>query len=171
MFVVLAGIGVAAEGGSMAAKSAGILIHRRRAGAIEVLLVHPGGPFWARRDAGAWSIPKGEYADSEDPEAAARREFQEETGWTIEGGLVPLGEIRQKAGKAVTAFAAEGDFDPASLESNRFEMEWPPKSGKRASFPEIDSAGWFSLAEASEKMIEGQRPLLERLEALIGRSE
>jgi predicted NUDIX family NTP pyrophosphohydrolase len=152
----------------MAAKSAGMLIYRSRAGMIEVLLVHPGGPFWARRDAGAWSIPKGEYTDDEDPEAAARRELQEETGWTIKGELRPLGEIRQKAGKAVTAFAAEGDFDPASLESNRFEMEWPPKSGKRASFPEIDRAEWFSLAEASEKMIEGQRPLLDRLEELVG---
>lgn len=133
-----------------------------------MLLVHPGGPFWTRKDAGAWSIPKGEYADTEDPEAAARREFTEETGWAIEAELRPLGEIRQKAGKAVTAFAAEGDFDPATLASNRFEMEWPPKSGRKASFPEIDRAGWFSLAEAREKMIERQRPLLDRLEALVG---
>ena len=152
----------------MAAKSAGILVHRRRAGKIEVLLVHPGGPFWARRDAGAWTIPKGEYPEDEDPESAARRELTEETGWTIEGRLKPLGEVRQKAGKAVTAFAAEGDFDPATLRSNSFEMEWPPKSGRRASFPEIDRAGWFSLVEAREKMIEGQRPLLDRLEALVG---
>jgi len=152
----------------MTAKSAGILVYRRRAGETDVLLVHPGGPFWARRDAGAWSIPKGEYADDEDPEAAARREFQEETGWIIKGELRPLGEIRQKAGKAVTAFAGKGDFDPATLTSNRFEMEWPPKSGNRASFPEIDRAKWFSLAEASEKMIEGQRPLLDRLEELVG---
>ena len=151
-------------------RSAGLLPYRRRAGRLEVFLVHPGGPFWARRDAGAWSIPKGEYSDDEDPEAAARREFAEETGWTIKGELKPLGEVRQKAGKAVTAFASEGDFDPASLESNRFEMEWPPRTGKRASFPEIDRAKWFSLAEASEKMIEGQRPLLDRLEELIGRS-
>ena len=131
-FAELAVIGVAAEGGGMAAKSAGVLVYRKRAGEIEVLLVHPGGPFWARRDSGAWSIPKGEYADSEDPEAAARREFTEETGWAVEGDLTPLGEIRQKAGKVVTAFAAEGDFDPASLESNSFEMEWPPKSGRNA---------------------------------------
>lgn len=151
----------------MAAKSAGILVHRRRAGKIEVLLVHPGGPFWARKDAGAWTIPKGEYSEDEDPEAAARREFLEETGWTIEGGLAPLGEVRQKAGKAVTAFAGKGDFDPATLKSNSFEMEWPPKSGRRVSFPEIDRAGWFSLAEAREKIIEGQRPLLERLQSLI----
>ena len=152
----------------MAAKSAGILVYRKRAEAMEVLLVHPGGPFWARRDAGAWSIPKGEYSDDEDSQAAARREFTEETGWTIESELRPLGEIRQKAGKAVTAFASEGDFDPASLDSNRFEMEWPPKSGRRASFPEVDRAGWFSLDEAREKMIEGQRPLLDRLIVLIG---
>jgi predicted NUDIX family NTP pyrophosphohydrolase len=154
----------------MAAKSAGILVYRRRAGTIEVLLVHPGGPFWARRDAGAWSIPKGEYSDDEDPEAAARREFAEETGWTIKGELKPLGEVRQKAGKAVTAFASEGDFDPATLTSNRFEMEWPPKSGRTASFPEVDRAGWFGLAEAAEKIIEGQRALLDRLEELVGGS-
>ena len=159
---------MAAEGSGMAAKSAGILVYRKRAGGVEVLLVHPGGPFWARRDAGAWSIPKGEYADSEDAETAARREFTEETGWTIEGKLKSLGEIKQKAGKVVTAFAAEGDFDPASLESNRFEMEWPPKSGRMASFPEVDRAGWFGLAEARDKIVEGQRPLLDRLEALIG---
>jgi predicted NUDIX family NTP pyrophosphohydrolase len=152
----------------MAARSAGILVCRVRQGTLEVLLVHPGGPFWARKDAGAWSIPKGEYADDEDPEAAARREFLEETGWAIEGGLQPLGEIRQKAGKAVTAFAAKGDFDPATLQSNSFEMEWPPGSGKRAAFPEVDRAEWFSLDEAREKMIDGQRLLLDRLEMLIG---
>jgi predicted NUDIX family NTP pyrophosphohydrolase len=151
----------------MAAKSAGILVYRKRADVVEVLLVHPGGPFWARRDAGAWSIPKGEYSESEDAETAARREFTEETGWRIEGELKPLGEIKQKAGKVVTAFVAEGDFDPASLESNRFEMEWPPKTGRSASFPEVDRAGWFGLVEARDKIVEGQRPLLDRLEALI----
>ncbi len=151
----------------MTRQSAGILAFRRQTKAVEVLLVHPGGPFWAKRDAGAWSIPKGEYADAEDAEAAARREFTEETGWSISGELKPLGEVRQKAGKSVTAFAAEGDFDLASLKSNSFEMEWPPRSGRRASFPEIDRAGWFSLAEAREKMIEGQRPLLDRLEELL----
>ena len=152
----------------MGSRSAGLLVYRIRQSAIEVLLVHPGGPFWARRDAGAWSIPKGEYLDDEDAQAAARREFTEETGWTIDGELRPLGDIRQKAGKTVTAFAAEGDFDPATLDSNPFEMEWPPKSGRKASFPEIDRAGWFGLGEAREKMIEGQRPLLDRLEALLG---
>jgi predicted NUDIX family NTP pyrophosphohydrolase len=150
----------------MAAKSAGILVYRKRADGLEVLLVHPGGPFWARRDASAWSIPKGEYAVDEDPTDAARREFAEETGWTLTGALKPLGDVRQKAGKAVTAFAAEDDFDPSTLRSNQFEMEWPPKSGRRATFPEVDRAGWFSLTEAREKLIEGQRPLLDRLKAL-----
>ena len=152
----------------MAARSAGIIVYRKRAETIEVLLVHPGGPFWSNRDSGAWSIPKGEYSDDEDAEAAARREFEEETGWTITSDLLPLGEIRQKAGKTVTAFAAEGDFDTASLDSNRFEIEWPPKSGRIAAFPEVDRAGWFALDEAREKIIEGQRPLLDRLEALVG---
>lgn len=151
----------------MPAKSAGILVYRRLAGVLEVLLVHPGGPFWARRDSGAWSIPKGEYSVSEDAEAAARREFAEETGWMIAGTLTPLGEVRQKAGKTVTAFAAESDFDPATLTSNSFEMEWPPKSGRIAAFPEVDRAGWFALADAREKMIEGQRVLLDRLETLV----
>ncbi len=153
----------------MAAKSAGILVYRKGAGAIEVLLVHPAGPLRTRRDSGAWSIPKGEYLDAEDAETAARREFAEETGWTITSGLRPVGEIRQKAGKTVTAFAVEADFDPATLASNTFEMEWPPRSGQKASFPEVDRARWFSLIEAREKIIDGQRPLLDRLEALIGR--
>jgi predicted NUDIX family NTP pyrophosphohydrolase len=151
----------------MAARSAGTLVYRKRAEAIEVLLVHPGGPFWQKRDLGAWSIPKGEYADHEDAEATARREFTEETGWTI-AGETPLGDIRQKAGKTVTAFAVECDFDPATLESNSFEMEWPPRSGRVASFPEVDRAGWFSLGDAREKITEGQRPLLDRLEELLG---
>ncbi|WP_394890949.1 NUDIX domain-containing protein [Mesorhizobium sp. AaZ16] len=152
----------------MAARSAGTLVYRKRAEAIEVLLVHPGGPFWQNRDLGAWSVPKGEYADHEDAEATARREFTEETGWTIAGVMTPLGDIRQKAGKTVTAFAAECDFNPATLASNSFEMEWPPRSGRVASFPEVDRAGWFSLADAHEKIIEGQRPLLDRLEELLG---
>lgn len=151
----------------MARKSAGIVVYRRRAGQTEVLLVHPGGPFWARRDAGAWSIPKGEYAVGEEPEAAARREFREETGWTIAGQVAALGEIRQKAGKAVTAFAAQGDFEPSTLVSNSFEMEWPPGSGRKVAFPEVDRADWFPLAAAREKLIEGQRILLDRLEELL----
>lgn len=151
----------------MAARSAGILVYRRHADGPHVLLVHPGGPFWARRDTGAWSIPKGEHGDDEDAEAAARREFAEETGWTIDSTLYPLGDVRQKAGKVVTAFAAEGDFDPATLRSNEFEMEWPPRSGRKASYPEIDRAGWFTLDEAALKIIEGRRPLLDRLRALL----
>ncbi|MEW9837569.1 NUDIX domain-containing protein [Mesorhizobium marinum] len=150
----------------MTARSAGILVYRERAGRIEVLLVHPGGPFWARRDIGAWSIPKGEFGQSEEAEAAARREFTEETGWTIEGMLTPLGEARQKAGKVVTAFAARGDFDPAGLSSNSVEMEWPRGSGRALVFPEVDRAAWFALAKAHEKLIEGQRPLLQRLVAM-----
>ncbi len=148
--------------------SAGLLLYRRHPErGVEVLVGHMGGPFWARKDAGAWSIPKGEYADGEEAETAARREFTEETGWSISGELKPLGEVRQKAGKSVTAFAVEGDFEPASLESNRFEMEWPPRSGRQASFPEVDRVEWFGLDAAREKMVEGQRPLLDRLEALL----
>lgn len=151
----------------MPRQSAGILVFRRKAKAVEVLLVHPGGPFWAKRDAGAWSIPKGEYADGDDAEKAARREFTEETGWTLEGPLVPLGKVMQRTGKVVTAFAAEGDFDTATLESNSFEMEWPPASGRRATFPEVDRAGWFTPEEARVKLIEGQRPLIDRLGGMV----
>lgn len=151
----------------MARQSAGILVYRMPGKAAEVLLVHPGGPFWRNRDLGAWSIPKGEYSEGEQPEAAARREFTEETGWSMQGKLVPLGEARQKSGKVVTAFSVEGDFDAASLKSNLFEMEWPPHSGRTASFPEVDRAGWFTLADAREKIVAGQRVLLDRLEALI----
>ena len=147
----------------MAAKSAGILLYRHAAGAIEVLLVHPGGPFWSRRDLGAWSIPKGEFNADEEPEAAARREFAEELGIELSGELVPLGEIRQKAGKQVVAFAIEGNLDVAAITSNSFEMEWPPRSGRRQSFPEIDRAEWFDLETAGEKIIPGQRPFIERL--------
>ena len=151
----------------MARKSAGIIVYRRTGETVEVLLVHPGGPFWGKWDLGAWSIPKGEYSEDENPEAAARREFAEETGWSLQGELRPLGEIRQKGGKVVTAFAVEGDFEAGTLKSNVFEMEWPPKSGHTASFPEVDRAGWFGLAEAREKMIEGQRAFLDRVEALV----
>ena len=136
---------------------------KRAAGTVFVLLVHPGGPFWQKRDAGAWSIPKGEF-EGEDAENAARREFAEETGVTLEGGLVPLGEARQKGGKLVTAFACEGDLDNSRLHSNSFEMEWPPNSGQMQSFPEVDRAGWFPLQQAREKIVEGQIPFLDRLE-------
>jgi predicted NUDIX family NTP pyrophosphohydrolase len=152
----------------MALRRAGILLYKRENGALKVLLVHPGGPFWARKDAGAWSIPKGEYVDGEDPEAAARREFEEELGVTLEGELQPLGEAVQPSRKRVVAFAAEGDLDAAAVRSNSFEIEWPPKSGRRQSFPEVNRAGWFTLDEAGEKLLRGQRVFLDRLARLSG---
>jgi predicted NUDIX family NTP pyrophosphohydrolase len=153
----------------MANRSAGILPFRTNAGALEVLLAHPGGPFWRNRDDGAWSIVKGEYLDGEDAETAARREFTEETGWEPAGDLLPLGEVRQPGGKYVIAFAVEGDFDPATLRSNMFEIEWPPRSGAMRSFPEVDRAAWFDLDTARGKMLAGQAPFLARLEAARGR--
>jgi predicted NUDIX family NTP pyrophosphohydrolase len=154
----------------MARRSAGILLYRRRGGGVEVLLVHPGGPLWARRDAGAWSIPKGEYGDGEDPVAVALREFQEETGQRPpEGALVPLGEVRQRGGKVVTAFAVAGDLDPAAITSNTFTLEWPPRSGVRREFPEVDRAGWFDPATAREKLPAAQAELVDRLLAALGR--
>ena len=146
----------------MPSRSAGILAYRKRRG-CEVLLVHPGGPFWRNKDLGAWSIPKGEYEDDEDAELAARREFAEELGVDVSVPLVALGEIKQRGGKIVTAFAAELDVEVAGIRSNTFEIEWPPRSGKRQRFPEVDRAEWFTLAEAHEKINEGQRPLLARL--------
>jgi len=147
-------------------RSAGILLHRQGAEGRQVLLVHPGGPFWARRDEGAWSIPKGEYDDGEEPLACALREFEEELGSALEhaGDLVPLGEVRQRNRKLVTAWAAEGDLDPRAVRSNAFTMEWPPRSGRMQAFPEIDRAEWFTLARAREKLIEAQVPFLDRLE-------
>src|SRR3954469_20021191 len=138
----------------MAAKrSAGILLHRERDGAREVLLVPPGGPFWAKKDAGAWSIPKGEYEDGEDPRACALREFEEETGTAPPAdALIDLGEVRQKSGKRVTAWAAEGDLDAGAVFSNTFAMQWPPRSGRMQEFPEIDRAGWFGAEAAREKL-------------------
>ena len=134
---------------------------------VEVLLVHPGGPFWARKDAGAWSIPKGEHTDDEDPLAAARREFAEELGHPApDGEAVPLGEVRQKAGKVVTAWAVEGDLDPATVVSNTFTIEWPRGSGLLREFPEVDRAEWFDLEEAAVRILEVQRPLLDALAAL-----
>ena len=147
----------------MPKRSAGILMYRRGAQGLELLLVHPGGPFWARKDLGAWSIPKGEYSEPEDPLAVALREFEEETGTQPRGELRPLGEVTQPGRKVVTAFALEGDFDPATLKSNTFELEWPPRSGRRASFPEVDRAEWFSPQIAREKILQGQRELIDRL--------
>jgi predicted NUDIX family NTP pyrophosphohydrolase len=147
----------------MSQRSAGILLYRRRGGAVEVLLVHPGGPFWARKDEGVWSIPKGEYAADEDPLAAARREFAEETGTHIDGEAVALGSFRQSTAKTVDAWAIEGDFDPATLRSNTFALEWPPRSGKMREVPEVDRAAWFTPEEATRKLLKGQRPILEAL--------
>jgi predicted NUDIX family NTP pyrophosphohydrolase len=150
-------------------RSAGILLYRLAGNAPEVLLVHPGGPFWARRDAGVWSIPKGEYDDAEDPQACALREFEEETGSALPPGrLIDLGEVRQKSGKLVTAWAAEGDLDADAVRSNTFTMEWPPRSGRTAEFPEIDRAGWFGVDAAREKLNPAQTELLDRLLERLG---
>jgi predicted NUDIX family NTP pyrophosphohydrolase len=145
--------------------SAGILLYRLRDGGLEVLLAHPGGPFWARRDAGAWTIPKGLVAEGEDLLAAARREFAEETGLVPVGPFLELGAIRQKAGKVVHAWAAEGDLDPVAAVSNTAETEWPRGSGRRITFPEVDRWGWFTPEEARRKVIAAQAELIERLEA------
>jgi predicted NUDIX family NTP pyrophosphohydrolase len=148
----------------VAKRSAGILLYRLRGGGPEVLLVHPGGPFWARRDAGVWSIPKGEYENGDDPLACALREFEEETGSTLPPGeLVELDDVKQKGGKVVTAWAAEGDLDADAVCSNTFTMEWPPRSGRTAEFPEIDRAGWFGIDEAREKLNPAQTEFLDRL--------
>ena len=147
-----------------ASPSAGLLLFRRAATGLEVLLVHPGGPLWARRDAGAWSIPKGEHAPGADPQAEARREFAEELGSAPPGPpWLDLGSVRQKSGKVVRAWAVEGDLDAAAARSATFEMEWPPRSGRRARFPEVDRAAWFDLAEARGRLLEAQRPFLDRL--------
>lgn len=134
-------------------------------GDLEVLLAHPGGPFWARRDDGAWTIPKGEYDDSEEPLAAARREFVEETGFTPDPPFAPLGEIRLKSGKRIMAWAFAGDCDPAGLRSNTFELEWPPRSGRRQTYPEVDRIEWFGLDEARRRINESQAALIDRLRA------
>jgi predicted NUDIX family NTP pyrophosphohydrolase len=150
----------------MTTTSAGILMYRQGDTGMVVLLVHPGGPFWRNRDLGAWSVPKGEMDDGEDPEAAARREFAEELGFEAKGPLRPLGQVRQNSKKLVQAYALEGDLDVASIRSNEIAIEWPPRSGLTIHVPEIDRAAWFALPLAREKIIPGQRPLLERLEAL-----
>lgn len=143
--------------------SAGVLLYRLRGDDLEVLLVHPGGPFWARKDLGAWSLPKGEIGEEEDPRSAAIREFGEETGFPIDGELRPLRPLRQPGGKTILAWAVEGDCDPAQLRSNLFSMEWPPRSGKQKDFPEVDRAEWFGLEEARRRILAGQAPLLVEL--------
>ena len=151
----------------MAEYSAGILLYRLRGGALEVLLIHPGGPYWRSKDAGAWMIPKGGINPGETAAAAAAREFEEELGMRAPADPEPLCRIRQAGGKWVDVFAVEGDFDPARIESTLFEMEWPPRSGQMQSFPEADRAEWFTLAAAREKMLASQQPTLDALEARL----
>ena len=147
--------------------SAGLLMYRFRGGVLEVFLVHPGGPYWAKKDLGAWSLPKGEYTPDEDALAAARREFTEETGFPAEGEFLPLTPLKQPSGKIIAAWAFQGDCDPEAVKSNTFSMEWPPRSGSQQEFPEIDRAGWFTLEEAKVKIIKGQMGFLEELEKIL----
>ena len=147
--------------------SAGILLYRLRGSGIEVFLVHPGGPFWARKDIGAWSIPKGEYEQGADALQTAKREFLEETGSPIEGNFTLLSVLKQRSGKMVHAWAVEGNIDPALITSNLFSMEWPPHSGKQQQFPEVDRGAWFTLPAAREKILAGQRGFLDQLEQLL----
>jgi predicted NUDIX family NTP pyrophosphohydrolase len=153
----------------MPKRSAGLLMYRRREKGIEVLLVHPGGPFWARKDAGAWTIPKGQYLEDETPLDAAKREFREETGFVPHGEFEPLDAIKQPSGKIVSAWAFEGDWDPAKLSSELMLMEWPPRTGRQIQVPEIDRAGWFSIEQARKKLLKGQLPFLDRLIQILER--
>jgi predicted NUDIX family NTP pyrophosphohydrolase len=164
----LARLARAAYHPAMAQLSAGILMWRRRPGGIEVLLGHFGGPIWARKDAGAWAIPKGLVEEGEAPEAAARREFEEELGSRPQGALTALGRIRQKSGKYVEAFALEGDLDAGAIVSNSFTLEWPPRSGRFQSFPEVDRARWFTIPEARAMILPSQAPILDSLEDQLG---
>lgn len=148
-------------------KSAGILIYKKVKDKLQVMLVHPGGPFWKNKDAGAWSIPKGEFNDNEEPLDAAKREFEEETGLTVSGKFLPLTPVKQKSGKLIYTWAVEEDIDVSSIKSNLFEMEWPPRSGKMKCFPEIDEACWFAVEEAKEKIIKGQFSFIEELIGLL----
>lgn len=152
----------------MVAYSAGLLLYRRTRGGLEVFLIHPGGPYWAKKDDGAWSIPKGLVDPKEDRLAAARREFKEETGFDVEGEFLELGVFRQPSGKRLSVWAVEGDCDPARLVSNPFAMEWPPKSGAICSFPEADRGEWFDLRQAAGRLVKGQRPILDRFAELAG---
>jgi predicted NUDIX family NTP pyrophosphohydrolase len=148
-------------------RSAGILVYRRREGALEVFLVHPGGPFWAKKNLGAWTIPKGEYLEAEPPLDAAIREFEEETGVAMRGEFAELGTVTQASGKIVSAWACEGDLAPEKLISNSCEIEWPPRSGQSITIPEVDRGGWFRLEEARRRIFAAQQPFLERLEKLL----
>lgn len=151
----------------MPQQSAGIVLYRIQNNNIEIFLVHPGGPYWSKKDEGAWSIPKGEFDGDEEPLAAAKREFQEETGIEISGEFIRLNPVKQKGGKMVYAWAVEGDVDPGKIKSNSFEIEWPPRSGKMKSFLEIDKAAWFHLIDAKKKIIEAQFALITELESKI----
>ncbi len=148
-------------------RAAGILMYRKRGGDFEVFLVHPGGPFWKGKDEGAWSIPKGELSSGENPLLCARREFEEETGFPIDGNFIELGTFKQPSGKLVEAWMVEGDCDPAKLVSNEFEMDWPPRSGRKQRFPEVDRGGWFATADARQKMLRGQAAILDRFLELV----
>lgn len=152
----------------MSKKSAGVLLYRRSPKGTEVFLVHPGGPLWAKKDIAAWSIPKGEYTDDGDPLSAAKREFAEETGIVLNGDFLRLEPVTQASGKVVHAWALEGDCDATQITSNSFTMEWPPKSGRQAEFPEVDRAEWFGVDQAREKLNTGQAALLDQLTALLG---
>jgi predicted NUDIX family NTP pyrophosphohydrolase len=155
----------------VARRSAGILLYRQGAGGLEVLLVHPGGPFWAKKDLGVWSIPKGEYEDGDNPLASALREFEEETGTRLQAAEpVELGTVTQRAGKQVTAWALAGDLDVATVRSNTFTMEWPPRSGRQAEFPEVDRAEWFGVDAAREKLVPAQAELIQRLVERVTRA-
>jgi predicted NUDIX family NTP pyrophosphohydrolase len=152
----------------MAIHSGGILLYKFVEGRLQVMLAHPGGPFWAKKDAGSWSIPKGQLNDDEEPLAAAKREFNEETGHAIEGNFIALGDLKQHSGKIVHAWAIESDLDVATINSNTFSLEWPKKSGKVKEYPEIDRAAWFDVNDAKLKILKGQAGFLDRLIAMIG---
>jgi predicted NUDIX family NTP pyrophosphohydrolase len=149
-------------------RSAALLVYKNRPDGIQVFLVHPGGPFWAKKDLGAWSIPKGEFDEAEDGLAAAKREFLEEVGQSIDGDFIALTPVKQRGGKIVHTWAVEGEVDEAAIKSNEFEMEWPPRSGRQARFPEVDQGRWFSIAEASRRILPGQVPILEELIMKVG---
>lgn len=153
----------------MANQSAGILLFRMINEQLQLFLVHPGGPFWKKKDLGVWSIPKGEYTDAEDALAAARREFQEETGIAVSGDFIKLQPVKQKSGKIIHAWALEGNVDPSTISSNVFTMEWPPGSGKRQQFPEVDKAEWFCVEEAKQKINPAQAALISELQNYIGK--
>jgi predicted NUDIX family NTP pyrophosphohydrolase len=147
--------------------SAGIILFRFQNRTLQVFLVHPGGPFWAKKDLGAWSIPKGLLDQDEDPLAAAQREFREETGFTVSGNFLQLKPVKQKSGKVINAWAVEGDWNPTEMKSNTFSLEWPPRSGKQKEFPEVDRAAWFDIKEAKGRIIPGQLGLLEELQQIL----